>query len=73
MPTQVTINSITGSQPYNVWICNSNLTSCLYVDTIATSSIPYIFNIPQLLDGLTEYKLKVVDNVGCTAYEILSL
>lgn len=71
MPTQVTINSITGAQPYDVWICNNTQSSCLYVDTITT--VPYEFNIPLLLDGQTEFKLKIVDNNGCTVYENLSL
>lgn len=71
MPTQVTINAITGAQPYDVWICNSSQSSCLYINTITT--VPYGFNIPLLLDGLTEYKLKIVDNDGCIAYENLSL
>jgi hypothetical protein len=71
MPAEITITAITGAQPYDIYICDDPVVTCLYVDTI--SSVPYSFNIPPLLDGQLSYTLKVVDNVGCVVFENLSI
>jgi hypothetical protein len=63
MAVQVTINSITGQSPYNLYICQSNGSGCFYVTTITTT--PYVFDIPSPYDTSSSYMLKVVDNNGC--------
>lgn len=63
MAIQVTINSITGQSPYDVYICQSNGTGCFYIST--TSVIPYVFDIPAPNNSSTSYMLKVIDNNNC--------
>jgi hypothetical protein len=70
MPTQVTINDITGATPFDVYICDDPITSCVYVDTI--NSFPLVFNLPTIMDGQSSYTLKIVDDNGCTITEILT-
>lgn len=69
MPTQITINTLTGSQPFDVYLCDDPVTFCVYIDTITSS--PYAFNVPSLLDGMSSYNLKIVDNNGCSVFENL--
>jgi hypothetical protein len=64
MAVQVTINGITGQSPYDVYICQSNGSSCFYVTTITTT--PYVFDIPSPYDTSLSYLLKVVDANNCT-------
>ena len=64
MPTQITINTISGVQPYDIYICDDPITTCIYISTIST--VPYVFNVPTLLDGQSSYNLKIVDNNGCS-------
>jgi hypothetical protein len=64
MAVQVTINGITGQSPYDVYICQSNGSSCFYVTTITTT--PYVFDIPEPYNSSTSYQLKVVDANNCT-------
>lgn len=71
MPTQITINTISGVQPYDVYICDDPVTTCIYVSTIST--VPYVFNVPTLLDGQSSYNLKIVDDNGCSVIENLVL
>ena len=73
MPTEVTITSVSGATPFDVYICDDPITTCIYVDTITVAYLPYVFNVPSLLDGQTSYNLKVVDNNGCTVESNLSL
>ena len=63
MAIQVTINSLTGTSPYDVYVCDSVLTNCVYIATINLT--PYVFDVPTPLDAQTELCVKVVDTNGC--------
>ncbi len=63
MAVQVTINSITGSSPYDVYICQPDGTGCFFISTI--NSVPYVFDIPEPYDTSTSYLLKVIDSNNC--------
>jgi hypothetical protein len=71
MITQVTITNITGQTPYDVYICQSGGTGCIYIATI--SSVPYIFNIPKPYDVYDSYMLKIIDNINCVATGVESV
>jgi hypothetical protein len=63
MAIEVTINSITGQSPYDIYICQTGGTGCFYMATI--TSVPYTFTIPQPYNTSTSYMLKLIDNNGC--------
>ena len=63
MPTQVTINTLTGTPPYYVYVCDADALNCVYIATI--SSTPYVFNVPPPLDAQSEICVKVVDINDC--------
>ena len=71
MAVQVTINSITGQSPYEIYICQSDGSGCFYVTTITTT--PYVFDIPSPYDTSSSYMLKVVDAFNCTITGIESV
>lgn len=68
MPTDITIDSIAGTSPFDVYICD--LSNCYYVDTI--SSVPYTFQVPPALDGLSNYDIKIVDSDNCSIIKNIS-
>jgi hypothetical protein len=43
----VAITSITGNQPYHIYICTSTYTQCSWHETINDSFLPYSFLIPK--------------------------
>ena len=63
MAVQVTINSITGQSPYDIYICQSGGTGCFYITTVST--IPYVFDIPAPYDVSSSYMLKIIDSNNC--------
>jgi hypothetical protein len=71
MPKIITINDITGSTPFNIFLCDNPVTVCVYVDTIST--LPYSFQIPTILESQDDFNLKVEDDNGCINYSILTL
>lgn len=65
MPNQVTISTITGTPPYNIYVCDTLFTSCFYITTIGLGSIPYTFNVPFIYSSFSTVGIKIVDNDGC--------
>lgn len=63
MPTTITINDITGTTPFDIYLCDDPLTTCVYVDTITGTT--YSFDVPSIMDGQLSYNLKVVDDNDC--------
>jgi|TARA_R110000868_G_scaffold112105_3_gene302150 hypothetical protein len=73
MPTNITINNVTGAQPFDIYVCDSPITTCIYVSTINTVDIPYSFDIPLIYSSLTEFIVKVVDNNDCIVTDTLNI
>ena len=65
MPTEITISTLNGSSPFDVYTCDTTYTTCVYVSTITSGQIPYTFNLPFIQEGMNPVGLKVVDNTGC--------
>ena len=46
MSKYVEITSVTGSSPYNIYICDVDLISCTWITTITSGDLPYSFELP---------------------------
>jgi hypothetical protein len=66
MPNYITIDSITGQSPYNVYLCDVSFANCIYINTITDLDIPYTFEAPPLYDNTTNIVIRSVDNNGCS-------
>ena len=65
MPTTITVSNITGSTPFDVYLCLSGGSPCYYVSSIASGELPYNFSVPKPIQDFSYYCLKVVDANGC--------
>jgi hypothetical protein len=65
MPLTITINTVNGVSPFDVYLCDDPITTCIYIDTI--TSVPYDFVVPTIIENLGVYNVKVVDDNGCEA------
>jgi uncharacterized delta-60 repeat protein len=73
MTTNILINNISGATPFNVYLCDPSNITCIYIDTIPSSSLPYEFPVPVIMGTQTSFNIKVVDNNGCTFYQTLNV
>ena len=73
MGTNITISSITGISPYDVYVCDTGYTTCIYVSTINSGNLPYSFMIPSIFSSLTDFVVKVIDDNDCTIIENISI
>ena len=67
MPTNINVNNISGATPFNLYLCDEDIVTCIYINTIPSSSLPYDFQIPTIMEGQVSFNLKVVDNNGCVS------
>jgi hypothetical protein len=65
MAVEITINTINGTENYDVYICDVNLNNCVYYTTIEDMDLPFAFFAPPPLDNLTEVCVKIVDSNNC--------
>jgi len=73
MNKQLTIISIDGIEPYNVYICDDTYNMCVYVTTINDSDLPYNFLVPEPYNNLTSVGIKLIDNNNCEIKLIVSI
>lgn len=76
MPTEVIIDSITGTGPFNLWLCDSNVEPgnlCVYSDTIDSVDLPYNVTIPPIFISLNTLYIKIMSEDNCDIYEIINL
>lgn len=67
MGVAVNINFISGlTEPYNIYVCQPDGTSCFYMVTILDDQLPYNFNIPDPYNVSSSYMVKIIDNNGNT-------
>jgi hypothetical protein len=71
MPVAITINDVSGTSPFNIYVCDNPITTCIYINTITSS--PYEFEIPKIFVKLPSVNLKIVDNNGCETATNLTL
>jgi hypothetical protein len=65
MQIEVTIINITGSSPYDLYLCDSSANQCIYIDTFDMT--PHKFILPTPFNNPNNYsKVKVIDNNGCS-------
>jgi hypothetical protein len=62
MSQEVTISSVTGNTPVEIYYCDSTSGSCVYQATV--SVFPYTFNVPSPYDE-QNIVIKIIDTQNC--------
>lgn len=71
MASYIQITSVTGTSPYNVYVCDVFGTNCNLVGTIAGSVPPTVaFFIPTIFDYAPAVMVKVIDFNNCETFHI---
>ncbi len=64
MSSSITINSITGTSPYNITLCDNDPISqtCVWIAQITDLDLPYTFTPPISLQYTTDFIVKIADS-----------
>jgi hypothetical protein len=71
MPIDITINDISGQTPFDVYVCNTGQTYCVYSATITSGDLPYAFEVPISFLNSESVNLRIIDDNDCQINEIL--
>lgn len=67
----IEITSLNGTAPFDISVCDSTNTYCYNVLSGVMSS-PVSFNIPTILDGVSQVIVKITDSLGCEDFRVIS-
>ena len=71
MASYIQITSVTGTSPYNVYVCDVFGTNCNLVGTIPGSVPPTVaFYVPTIFDYAPAVMVKVIDSNNCETFHI---
>jgi hypothetical protein len=73
MPIDITINDISGQTPFDIYVCNTGQTYCVYSATITSGDLPYTFEVPIPFLNSEGVNLRIVDDNDCQINELLIL
>ena len=68
MGASITITSITGTSPYQVYVCNVLGANCSYVGSATT--MPYTVVLPAMYNSAPAVMIKVIDANNCETFII---
>jgi hypothetical protein len=66
----IEITTLSGSSPFNISVCDSTNTYCYNVLS-GVMSAPVSFNIPTILDGVSQVIVKITDSLGCEDFRVI--
>jgi hypothetical protein len=69
MSSSLIINSVTGTPPYDVYVCTTLGTGCVLVGSGITV-VPFALTLPAIFDEAPAILVKIVDAFQCTFSEI---
>ncbi len=64
MAASITITNITGSSPYDIYVCNSYGGGCVLVGS-GTTTVPVTITLPSVFDFAPLVTIKIVDSNDC--------
>ena len=68
MSCTVQINSISGTSPFDIYMCDIGLVQCIFIETVTSPTYPIILTPPSTLVGATTVVVKIVDGNGCSIF-----
>ena len=68
MSCSIQINSISGTSPFDIYMCDIGLYQCIFLQTETSPAYPIILNPPTTLIGTTSFIIKIIDGNGCETF-----
>ena len=68
MAHEITVSTIIGTPPFDVYVCDITNTYCFFVSGITTVPPNFIFTVPSPLENVDSLLLKIIDSTGCEKF-----
>lgn len=66
----VELISLSGTAPYDVYVCDITITYCYLVAT-SVSTVPQSIDLPSFLTGVSSIIVKIIDSLGCEEFYLI--
>lgn len=73
MGKQITILTLTGQEPFTVFLCDGTFNNCIFRAQINNVDIPYSFLVPNPYSQYVGVGVKVIDANGCEIKNTIDL
>lgn len=73
MAKTITITNLVGTQPFQIYLCDSGFTSCIYFDEINNGDIPKTILVPLPLESFVNYGVLALDANGCEIKQTITV
>ena len=68
MSCQIQINSISGTSPFYIYLCDITLTQCIFNTSATTPTYPLILTLPPTLQNTDLLIVKIIDGDNCQSF-----
>ena len=68
MSCSIQINSISGTSPFDIYMCDINLNQCVFIQTETNPTYPIVLTTPNTLVGATSFIIKIIDSNSCSIF-----
>ena len=68
MSCQIQINSISGTSPFDIYMCDIGIAQCIFLQTETSPTYPLTLTFPSTLNGSTSFIIKIIDANGCQVF-----
>lgn len=68
MSCNIQINSISGTSPFDIYMCDVGLYQCIFLQTETSPTYPIMLSPPTTLIGATSFIVKIIDANGCQIF-----
>lgn len=72
MAARLTISSITGTSPYDFYVCDIYENNSFLLGSVSTDSPDPIFTLPSLFNSAPQIMIKMIDGNNCEIKKILT-
>lgn len=74
-PIEITITQAYGTPPFYIEICDISGSPCYQIPPLTGVFIPppFTFTVPPELSGSTDFKVIVIDSLGCESFQDIDL
>lgn len=72
MGAKLYITSVSGTSPFDFYVCGVDLENCQYIGSASTASPTVIFTLPEIFNGASSIILKMIDSLSCEIFKIIS-
>jgi len=74
MSCTLQIESISGSSPYTIYVCDYTLYECIEIGTYSEPiTYPFYITVPDDLVSSSKIILKINDSSGCTKFNLYNV